>query len=72
MNDDSERKKLYAYLEALEGVNQELVNALKRCLQVLAQMEKAVPDRTGGQDILEDISKIIRTGESLYEKKVIH
>ena len=72
MTEDVEPKSLYSYLEALEAVNHELVKALKRCLQVLAQFENAVPDRTGWQEMLEDINRIIRTGESLYEKKVIH
>jgi hypothetical protein len=72
MNEDPEKKKLYAYLEALEAVNQELLTALKRCVEVLSQMEAAVPDQRGWMAILEDLNKVIRTADTLYEKKVIH
>jgi hypothetical protein len=72
MNGNPGNESVWTYLEALEAVNHELVKALKKCLQVLAQFETAVPDRTGWQEMLEDISKIIRTGESLYDKKVMH
>ena len=72
MTENLEPKAIYSYLEALEAVNHKLVKALKRCLLVLSQMEGVVPDRTGWHDMLEDIGRIIRTGEALYDKKVIH
>jgi hypothetical protein len=72
MTENLELKSLYSYLEALEAVNQELVTALKKCLQVLAQFEMTAPDRSGWQEMLQDINRIIRTGEALYDKKVIH
>ena len=72
MNDDSERKKLYAYLEALEAINHELLKALKRCVELLSEVKASAPDQRGWQDILEDLNKVMRTAETLYDKKVIH
>jgi hypothetical protein len=36
MDKDAQQEKLLEYLQALEAVNQQLLTALKRCVEVLA------------------------------------
>ena len=72
MNQDAQQEKLLEYLQALEAVNQQLLTALKRCVEVLAQIKPSAPDQKGWQAMLDDIENIIRAVEKVYQEKTIH
>jgi hypothetical protein len=66
-------KKLRNYLDALEGVNQHLLEALKKCLELLAEVESnSPPDRAGWQAILGDMRSIIQAGEKVSVGRTLH
>ena len=63
---------MLAYIDALEATNEQLVIALKRCVEIFVQLKKNTPDPEGWQAMLDDFEKIIGVGEELYEKKTFH
>ncbi len=65
-------QKMLAYIDALENTNEQLVIALKRCVEIFAQLKKNTPDPEGWQSMLDEFEKIIKVGEVLYEKKTFH
>ena len=72
MDEDQKQRKLLAYLEALEGVNLELLASLKKCLKLLSQLRRPGFNRSEWENMLEDIERIIQAGEKVYEGKVVH
>ena len=71
MNKTTEQNML-AYIDALEEVNEQLVFAVKKCVEIFAQLKQDTPDPEGWQGMLDEFDKIIKVGEGLYEKKALH
>ena len=72
MDNKVKEEKLLKYLEALEGVNYQLLNALKRCVELLSQVQPPAPERNRWQGILDDLQGIIQSAEKVYTDKTVH
>jgi hypothetical protein len=57
-------QKLWNYIDALETVNKELLNALKRCVEVLEHFKHTVPDPRVLQEMLDVFNETIQAAES--------
>ena len=60
------------YIEALEQVNEQLVFALKECVELLARVQPTEESQKGWQNILHNIEGVIKVGETIIEKKPLH
>jgi len=65
-------KKILVYVEALEIINQQLVIRLQKCLEMLEHIKPAAPDQEPWQGMLDDMKRIIRSGEKLQPQKSLH
>jgi hypothetical protein len=72
MEREAKEEKLLKYLEALESVNYQLLNALKRCVELLNQVQPPAPERNRWQGILDDLEGIIQSAEKVYRDKTVH
>lgn len=61
-------QKLLTYIELLESTNEQLVFALKKCLEVLSEMNPP-GDRNKWQEMLDGFEKIAKVGERLSRHK---
>ena len=62
-------QKLFEYISLLENVNEQLVNTLKRCIEVLTELKSSVPDPDGWQDMLNTFKEATKVGERITGKK---
>jgi len=62
-------QKLFEYISLLENVNEQLVNTLKRCIELLRELKSSVPDPDGWQDMLNTFRETIKVGERIVGKK---
>ena len=62
-------QKLFEYISLLENVNEQLVNTLKRCIELLTEFTPSVPDPDGWQDMLNTFRETIKVGERIVGKK---
>lgn len=60
------------YIEALEAANDQLVIALKRCLELLANVPPEVADKEAWQSMMEDFNKLVKVGERIISNKTLH
>ena len=60
---------MWNYINALEEVNEQLVFALKECVQLLSRVQPTEESQKGWQNILDNIKGVIRVGEEIVEKK---
>ena len=66
-------QKLFEYISLLENVNEQLVNTLKRCIELLTEFTPSVPDPDGWQDMLNTFRETIKVGERIVgEKPTLH
>jgi len=73
MNMDKEvEQKMMDYIDALEKANEQLIFALKKCVELLALVRPPEAGQKGWQNILDDIEEIIRVGERIVEGKPLH
>ena len=70
--ESSYEQKIFNYITALEDTNEELLNALKKCVEVLTQFKPYVPDQQGYQKMLELFQETIKVGERTVEEKTLH
>ena len=69
---DNPTQKLFEYIGLLENVNEQLVNTLKRCVELLTEFKPSVPDPEGWQDMLETFRETIKVGERIVREKTLH
>ncbi len=65
-------QELFEYIAALENANEELVNTLKKCVEVLTQFKSSVPNPEGWQEMLDIFQKTIKAGERIVGEKTLH
>ena len=65
------QEQLTTYIEALEGVNKQLVYSLKQCLKLLANAPPEVADKEKWKNMLDDFNKIAEVGERISKKDKI-
>ena len=63
---------LLNYIAALEGVNQQLVETLRFCIQLLTEFKAQVPDPEEWQEMLDKFALILHEAENAPEKKTMH
>jgi len=69
---DNPTQKLFEYIGLLENVNEQLVNTLKRCVELLTEFKSWVPDPEGWQEMLETFRETIKVGERIVGEKTLH
>ena len=69
---DNPTQKLFEYIGLLENVNEQLVNTLKRCVELLTEFKSSVPDPKGWQEMLDKFQEIIKVGERVAGEKTLH
>lgn len=65
-------QKVFNYITALENTNEELLNTLKKCVEVLTRFKPWVPDPQGYQNMLDLFQETIKVGERTVEEKTLH
>ena len=66
-------QKLFEYIALLENANEQLVNTLKRCVELLTEFKSSVPDPVEWQEMLDVFEEAIRVGERVVgEKPTLH
>ena len=59
------REQLLEYTQALEGVNKQLVIALKRCLELLATLPEEISGSKEWQEMYKKMKQIAEVGERI-------
>ena len=72
MSENNIEQKIFNYITALENTNEELLNSLKKCVEVLSQFKPWVPDPYGFQEMLNLLHETIKVGERTIEEKIYH
>ena len=72
MSENNIEQKIFNYITALEDTNEELLNALKKCVEVWTQFKPWVPDPYGFQEMLNLFHETIKLGERTVEEKTLH
>ena len=65
-------EKVLNYIAALEDVNGQLLNSLKKCVEILTEFKDYVPDPDGWQEMLDLFEETIKSGERVIEDKTLH
>lgn len=60
------------YIEALEATNDQLVIALKQCVEVLASIPPPICDQPGWQEMIEDFEKLVKATERAKGNETLH
>lgn len=69
---EDQTRKLFEHIALLENTNKELVNTLKKCVEVLTQLKSSAPDPQGWQEMLDVFQETIRVGERVVGNRTIH
>ena len=72
MSENNIEQKIFNYITALENTNEELLNTLKKSVEVLTQFKPWVPDPYGFQEMLNLFHETIKIGERTVEEKIYH
>ena len=72
MSQNNIEQKIFNYITALENTNEELLNALKKCAEVLTHFKPHVADQQGYQEMLNLFHETIKVGERTIEEKTLH
>jgi len=65
-------EQMTAYIQALETGNKQLVIAVKRCLELLANVPPEVADKNKWKDMLDDFNKVVKIGKKITIDKSLH
>jgi hypothetical protein len=65
-------EQIFNYIAALEKANEELVETLKFCVELLTQLKSSVPDPKGWQKMLDALQETIKVGERVVGDKTLH
>ena len=69
MSENDIDQKIFNYITALENTNEELLNTLKKCVEVLTHFKPQVADQQGYQEMLDLFRETIKVGERTVEEK---
>jgi hypothetical protein len=61
-------QKTINYIDALEKTIEQLVFALKSCVELIGHLKPIEPDEEKWKSMLEDLEGIIRVGERITEQ----
>jgi hypothetical protein len=53
-------QKIFYYIATLEKANEEPINSLKKCVELLTELKPSVPDPVGWQEMLDVFQKTIK------------
>ena len=72
MNMDKDiEQKMKNYIDALEKTIDQLVFALKSCVELISHLKPIEPDEEKWKSMLEDLEGIIRVGERISEQNPV-
>ena len=76
MTEDPKRseydKLMWDYIATLESLNHSLLDALSKCVRVMAALKDTVPDPEGWQKMLDKFEDMIKVGKKTSLKKTLH
>ena len=72
MSENNIEQTIFNDITALENTNEELLNALKKCVEVLTHFKPHVADQQGYQEMLNLFHETIKVGERTVEEKIYH
>ena len=72
MSENNIEQKIFYYITALENTNEELLNTLKKSVEVLTQFKPWVPDPYGFQEMLNLFHETIKLGERPLDRPPRH
>jgi hypothetical protein len=73
MNMDKElEQKMKSYIDALEKTIDQLVFALKSCVELISHLKPIEPDEEKWKSMLEDLEGIIRVGERISDQNPLN
>jgi len=59
----TDKQDMLNYIKALEGLNDQLLVALKKCVQVMTPFKDLAPDPDGWQELLDLFEATVQAGE---------
>jgi len=62
-------QKIFTYIITLEKTNEELLNTLKKCVELLTKFTPSAPDPHGWQEMLDTFQETIKVGERIVGRK---
>ena len=68
MKNERERKMM-EYLDALEGVNEQLVFALKHCVKLLGELQPPGENKANWKKMLNDLEDIAGLSDNIVQKR---
>ena len=68
MDKDLEQKML-KYIDSLEGVNEQLVFALKHCVKLLGELQPLGENKANWKKMLNDLEDITGLSDNIVQKK---
>ena len=71
MDKDLEQK-MKSYIDALEKTIDQLVFALKSCVELISHLKPIEPDEEKWKSMLEDLEGIIRVGERISDQNPLN
>jgi uncharacterized membrane protein len=63
---------VFNYIEELETLNEELVNTLKICVQILARFKQLVDKPQEWQEMLDTFHETIQAAEKTIEERTLN
>lgn len=67
--DKEQKKNMLKYIAALEGVNEQLVIALKHCLRMLCELQPPGEDEANWKKMLNDLEDITGLSDNIFQNK---
>jgi len=65
-------QKIFTYIATIEKTNEQLVNTLKQCVELLTEFIPSVPDPHAWQEMLDTFRETIKVGERIVGEKTVH
>ena len=65
-------QKMKSYIDALEKTIDQLVFALKSCVELISHLKPIEPDEEKWKSMLEDLEGIIRVGERISDQNPLN
>ncbi len=66
--DEELEQKMMTYIDALEKTVDQLVFALKSCVELIGHLKPIEADKEKWKNVLDDLEGIIRVGERISEQ----
>jgi hypothetical protein len=65
-------KKILTHIATLEQTNKELLNTLKKYVELLTEFTPSIPDPHAWQDMLNTFQETIKVEKRIVGEKIVH